>query len=291
MTRHHGRVQNMMLSWQQGAELSAALGIVGGTLRLSKAPKAKAVSAFVIESGIVAVLYTIWQLAAQLSLVGTADALGRARWIEKFEHTLHLPNERSVEDLILGHANLVQLANLYYAIMHFTIMFVFLLWLFLRHRDRYSGVRTTLAMATLACLVIQFIPVAPPRLLGHYVDTAAAYGQSVYSGTFADELSAMPSVHVMWAVLIGWYVWRISPSKWRFLGPLHAAVTIFVVVATGNHWWLDGIVGVLVLIVCAWLRLGIVAAWRAVAGRPASRPVQATEQIPEEPEPAPAPVS
>jgi hypothetical protein len=86
----------------------------------------------------------------------------------------------------------------------------------------------------------------------------------------------------MWAVLIGWYVWRISPSRWRWIGPLHAVVTIFVVVATGNHWWMDGIVGVLVLIVCAWLRVGIVAAWkRLTAGRSGAIPAPA-----EEPEPA-----
>jgi membrane-associated phospholipid phosphatase len=273
----------MMLSWQQAAVLSAGLGVVGGALRMSKSPRVRAVAAFVIESCIVAVLFTIWQLAAKLSLVSTDDAIGRARWIERFERTLHLPNERTVQNLILGHAKVIQAANLYYAIMHFTIMFVFLLWLFLRYRHRYSAVRTTLAMATLTCLVIQFVPVAPPRLLGRYVDTALAYGQSVYSGNFADELSAMPSVHVMWAVLIGWYVWRISPSRWRWIGPLHAVVTIFVVVATGNHWWMDGIVGVLVLIACAWLRLGIVAAWkRLTAGRSGATPAPAEEQ----PEPA-----
>src|SRR5262245_15876590 len=133
----------MMLTWQQGAELSAGLGIAGGALRLSKAPRVRAVSAFVIESCIVAVLYTIWQLAAELSVMSTTNAIGRARWIERFEHILRLPNERTVQNLVVNHSWLIQGANLYYAIMHFTIMFVFLLWLFLRYRNRYSAIRTT----------------------------------------------------------------------------------------------------------------------------------------------------
>ncbi len=274
----------MMLSWQQGAQLSAALGVVGGGLRMIKSPRARAVSAFVMESAIIAVLYTIWQLAAKLSVMGTGDALRRARWIASFEHTLLLPSERTVQNLVLGHATWVETANLYYAVMHFGVMFVFLLWLFLRYRERYPAVRTTLAIATLASLLIQFVPVAPPRLLAGYIDTAQAYGQSVYQGNFADQLSAMPSVHVLWAVLVGWYVWRISPSRWRFIGPVHAALTIFVVVSTGNHWWLDGIVAVLVLVVCAWLRVGLARAWRAVV-RPA-----AVEPIPEPAAAEPAPV-
>jgi membrane-associated phospholipid phosphatase len=154
--------------------------------------------------------------------------------------------------------------------MHFTIMFVFLLWLFIRHRDKYSPIRTTLAITTLACLVIQLIPVAPPRMLGGYVDTAAAYGQSVYQGNLAGQLFAMPSVHVTWAVVVGWYAYRVGTSWWRLLGPAHAALTVFVVVATGNHWWLDGVVGVAILIVCAWARYGVARAWAARRGAAAS---------------------
>jgi hypothetical protein len=230
-------------------------------------------AAFMTEACIVAALYTIWQLGGQLSLMGAGNALRRGRWIAGFERSLHLPSERSVQDLILGHSWLVQLANLYYDVMHFGVIFVFLLWLFIWHRDRYRAIRTTLAITTLACLAIQLVPVAPPRLIGGYVDTAAAYGESVYAGDMAGQLFAMPSVHVTWAVLVGWYVWRVGRGPWRALGPLHSAVTVFVVVATGNHWWLDGIVGVSVLIVCAWARYGIARAWATARAKPATEAV------------------
>jgi hypothetical protein len=38
-------------------------------------------------------------------------------------------------------------------------------------------------------------------------------------------------------------------------------LTIFIVSATANHWWLDGIVATLLLCACAWLNAGVRAAW------------------------------
>jgi hypothetical protein len=92
----------------------------------------------------------------------------------------------------------------------------------------------------------------------------------VYStGLAADQLSAMPSVHVAWAVLIGYYMWRISSSRWRYVGPVHACLTALVVVVTGNHWWADGFVAVLILCGCAWAVHGV-RAWLGSMRRPAS---------------------
>jgi hypothetical protein len=123
------------------------------------------------------------------------------------------------------------------------------------------------------------LPVAPPRMLPGIVDTAMVYGQSVYAnGLPIDQLSAMPSVHVAWAVLIGYYVWRVSPSRWRFIGPAHSVLTIYFVVATGNHWWLDGIVAVGILVICAWSVRGVRAAWRSARTRRRPVPVVPVEQ-------------
>jgi hypothetical protein len=275
-------MQTVSLTWQQAGELSATLAVVGAGLRLVKDRRARAASPFVLEAAMIGFLYGLWQLCGELSVTGTHDAFIRARWIRRFEHTVHLPSEHSVQKVILGHPFVVQTANLYYDTMHFTMMFAFLIWLFVRHRDQYRRVRSILALTTLACLLVQLIPVAPPRMLPGIVDTAILYHQSVYqSGIPADQLSAMPSVHVAWAVVVGWYVVRISPSKWRWIAAVHAGLTIFIVVATGNHWWLDGIVAVGLLISCAWLRRGVAVIWehyrgaRDDAATPAAEPVAA----------------
>jgi hypothetical protein len=124
--------------------------------------------------------------------------------------------------------------------------------MFLRHRDRYAFWRTTIVLLTASCLLVQLLPVAPPRLLPEFgfVDTAAEYGQSVYTALSAvgpDQLSAMPSVHVGWAVLVAIAAWTLTTSRWRWLGVGHAVATVFVVVATANHFWLDGIVATALL--------------------------------------------
>ena len=247
-------MQTVALSWQQAGELSAVLAVAGIAGSRLRSRRLRATSAFVGEAAVVAALYSLWQLAGKLSTTDLPGAFTRARWIDRFDQALPWPSERTLQHLVLGHSLLVEAANLYYATMHLTTMLVFLVWLFVRHRDVYPRARTVLAFTTLGCLLVQLLPVAPPRMLPGFVDTGLAYGQSVYSnGLPIDQLSAMPSLHVAWAALVGYYGWRaVSPSRWRWLPPVHTALTVFVVVVTGNHWWLDGIVAVAILVAAAW---------------------------------------
>jgi PAP2 superfamily len=250
-SRHSGLVQNAQLTWQQSGLLAASLAGLSLTLRRAGPGRLRRLAPFAGEAGVIAALYALWQLAGTLSVLGTSGAMRRAADIAALERDWHLPSESSVQQLITGHPLLVEASNLYYATMHFGALFGFLFWLFLRHREQYRQVRSILVSVTLLCLLVQLLPVAPPRLLPGYVDTAVQYGQSVYGlGLAPDELSAMPSVHVAWALLIAWVTLRIGSGGWRWLGPAHAALTTFVVVATANHFWLDGLVAAALLACC-----------------------------------------
>ncbi len=255
---------NLMLSWQQAALLAAGLGAAGLLLvyagRAARAwPWAAHVGPFLREAGVVVGLYALWQLAGNLASGGFAAAVAHGRWVWDAERTLRLPDEASVQGLLLPHPLLSEAANIYYATMHFGMLIAMLIWLFAWHRDGYPGVRNAMAAGTAICLLISFVPVAPPRLLpgAGIVDLAARYGQSVYSavGSSAgtDQLSAMPSVHVAWSVLVAWAVITRARSRWRWLILLHPAVTVFVVVATGNHYWADGIVAAAIDAAVIWL--------------------------------------
>ena len=261
-------MQTVSLTWQQSGEVAVVLAGVGVGLALVPDRRARWVGALCRELAVIATLYGLWHLAGEVSVTGVSGAYDRARWIRSFDAHLPVPDEHTMQRAVLGHSLLVQGANYYYAAMHLTTMGIFLLWLFVRHRDRYRPVRQVMAWTTLGCLLIQLMPVAPPRMLPGFVDTGLRYGQSVYQGGLAvDQLSAMPSVHVAWAVCVGWYVWRISPSRWRFIGPAHSVVTVLVVVVTGNHWWLDGIVAVAVLATCAWGVYGVRTSWQRAVRR------------------------
>ena len=277
-------MQTIALSWEHSFELAGLLAAGGGALALVQNRRARFVGAFLRETAVIGVLYGLWHLAGTISVSsGLRAGFDRGRWIARIEHDLHLPSEHAVQQLVLGHPLAVQAANLYYATMHFSMMLTFLVWLFVRHRAQYRPVRQVMAWTTLGCLAVQLLPVAPPRMFPelHIVDTAMLYNQSVYSNGFAfDQLGAMPSVHVAWAVLVGYYVWTISPSRWRVLGPIHATLTVFVVLVTGNHWWLDGIVAVAILVLAAWGVRGVRSAWHSLRPAPAAREDRASEVAP-----------
>jgi hypothetical protein len=212
----------------------------------------EAVAPFAREIALVLVLYSLWRIAGQLSVLHTDGAERRGLDIWNLEQALHLPSELAIQRWALPHPWIVQAGNIYYAIVHVPALIAMLVWLFVRHRDRYPAVRNTLALLTGVCLLIQLVPVMPPRLMGSlgFVDTGRVYGQSVYTQLgrgASDQLSAMPSVHVGWAVLVGLVVVTVSTSRWRWLVLAHPVLTAMAVVVTANHWWLDGVVAVVLL--------------------------------------------
>jgi hypothetical protein len=240
------------LTWREAAALAGAMAAATPVLRRSRRPRLVRLSTGTQESALILALFALWQYAGSYGVLGPRGALGRSRWLWHAERVLHLPSETAVQQAFLPHPLVIQVFNIYYLSLHFPVLIACMTWLFVRHRDRYRRLRTTLVAFTGACLAIQLIPVAPPRMLPStgMVDTAVLYHQSVYANTAgynADELSAMPSVHVGWAALVAIVMITTLRTRWRWLALLYPAVTTLVVVATANHFWLDGIVALIVL--------------------------------------------
>jgi hypothetical protein len=287
-TRH---MIDLELSWRAAAVTAACLAGASVAARHAARPDTRpsapgpwprrlSVAAGVAqEAAVLLALFTLWQLAGRFSLVGPDGALARAQWIWHTERAVHLPSETVIQGGFLGHPLLVQALNLYYASLHFVVLIGCLVWVYARHRRRYPPVRTTLVLFTAGALLIQFLPVAPPRMLAGdgLIDTAARYGQSVYgsvAGFNADQLSAMPSVHVGWALLVALVVVHVSGSRWRWLALAYPVLTLLAVVVTANHFWLDGIVAALLLALALLVqragravRRGIRSWWRGRPGR------------------------
>ena len=265
---------NIDLTWQESAGTAVVLAAASAAL-LRRGGGGRRVAGggrIAGEAALFFGLFALWQYAGSFALLGAGGATGRGLWIWRAERAVHLPSEAAVQRLFLPHPPLVQGLNLYYDILHFPVLLACLVWLYARHRDKYGAFRTTLVAFTGASLLIQLIPVAPPRLLPAtgMVDTALRYGQSVYSaagGFDADQLSAMPSVHVGWAILVAVGVIGAARTPWRRLAVAYPALTMLAVVVTANHYWADGIVaGVLLAAV-----LGAQAAIRRAAAARAVR--------------------
>ena len=274
-----------MLSWAQALVLGA--GLLAGAVVLRRGPARLRFSAdYLSEAAVLSALYAAWQVVLDHLAVHTAGAVGHGRWVDRVEQDLHWPSEAWFQRPFLHHPVMGRAADVYYGAAHFTVMGIFLAWMFARHRDDYRRARGRLVLVTLAAALIQAVPVAPPRLVAGagVVDVARRLGQSVYDpGGLSDpgQLIAMPSVHVAWAGLVALSVLQATRSHGRWSGPLHLVATVAVVVGTGNHWWLDAAVALALLALAvpgeaAFSRLTTAAApvlvpavspwWRAPAG-------------------------
>jgi PAP2 superfamily len=236
----------LQLSWISALVIAAGCAVAGLLVHLVRRRRSAVVSRALVETSIVVGLFGMWQIVRVFAVTKVAGGIANGEAVLRFERALRLPNETWLQRMTLPHPTLVQAANLYYLYLHFTGITVFLVWLFLRHREAYAKWRTTLVLVTAACLAVQFVPVAPPRFLVQYgfVDTAVRYGESVYGRMntgIADQLSAMPSVHFAWAALIGLAVVTVSTSRLRWLVLAHPALTLYAIVVTANHFWLDAV--------------------------------------------------
>lgn len=243
----------MWLPWKPAVALALVCLVGGVALRSSAGRRVRLAAAMAREAALVLSLYAIWQLAGKLSVMQVDGAESRGRTLVAWQQAWKLPSEASLQRLVLPYPALVQFCNGYYAIVHVPAMVGFLIWAFVRNREIYRKWRTTMALTTAACLVVQLIPVAPPRMLPDlgFVDTALLYNQSVYSALgrgMAGQLAAMPSVHVAWAVIVALGAWQITTNRWRWVAVAHAVMTVLVVSATANHYWADGMVAVVLML-------------------------------------------
>lgn len=163
-----------------------------------------------------------------------------------WERSLGIFNEVDLQSSILANNAIIWALNRYYFFAHFLGTFIWVCWMFIRHHEHYGRVRRVLFATTIGALIVHVMfPLAPPRWFPHmgFVDTLQTYGPKIYDSetitNTANQIAAMPSLHVGWALIGAWGLIRASRSRWRWLSALHPAVMTAAVVLTANHWWLD----------------------------------------------------
>lgn len=278
-----GVISWLRLDASSASVLAVALLLISAVTRSRGGRITRVVSAAALEAAIICALFALWQVVGGVTRGHLSGGFRYGEDVWHAERWLHLPSEVTIQRTVLGHPLIVQAADYFYDTAHMTLMLVFLVWLWVRHRDRYPFWRNVVVGFTAFSLLVQCVPVAPPRLIDiPMVDTAMAYHQSVYAAipsNLADVYAAMPSIHVGWSVLIAVAVIRSGTSRWRWLVLLHPLVTLWAVVVTANHYWLDGIVAVALLALAGWLERGRLRLWARVSAartrQPAASPSEA----------------
>ena len=202
-----------------------------------------------LELMVIAAMFGAYKLGRIVAAKHVGTAFDNAYVVWDLERILRLPDELSVQGLLLRSTLLVKSANVYYVAVHFPATAAFLIWLYLRRPGDYLWIRRTLALTTASGLLVHLaIPVAPPRMLGPlgFIDTADVYGPAVYGppaqNSLADQYAAMPSLHIGWAIMVAVGIIATTKTRWRWLAIAHPVVTTVVVIGTANHFWLDGMV-------------------------------------------------
>jgi membrane-associated phospholipid phosphatase len=125
-----------------------------------------------------------------------------------------------------------------------------LIFLYNRSWAIYATLRNTILATWLIWVPIYgLFPVAPPRLAGLGIkDTITSQtGMSMtsnFSTSFFNELAAVPSLHVGFAVAVGFALFAVLKHpvlKWAAL--LWGPIVGLAVVATGNHFFFDAVAG------------------------------------------------
>ncbi len=204
-----------------------------------------------------AIFYFGYEFTSSLESGSTPVARRNALSEVKLERTLHIFKEQAIQHYFLAFPWLIKLANLFYVTVHFILPVVILVLLFKRDASRFLRYRNVFAWMTAISFVVFIVfPVMPPRLLPHvfgFVDTQLKYGgagrlDATLMAEAGNPYAAMPSLHFAWAAwcaIAGYPIMRSRIAK--LLLAVDPFVTIFVVVITANHFFVDIIGGALVL--------------------------------------------
>jgi membrane-associated phospholipid phosphatase len=204
------------------------------------------------QIGIVLLAYLLYSAARWLTVGDLPSAQAHAQWIVDRERDLGIAAEWSVQDALTGTPVLWLLNHLYLAAQLLVVPGA-LVFLYGRNRGLYERLRNTiLATWLLSIPVYAAFPVAPPRLAGiGMVDTITSQTgfsmSSKLTTSFYNELAAVPSLHVGFAVAVGFALFAaIKHPVLRWVALLWGPTIALAVVATGNHFIFDIVAGVVV---------------------------------------------
>jgi membrane-associated phospholipid phosphatase len=186
-------------------------------------------------------------------------AFEHARNIVDAERTLGLFFEPHLQAWAEGKDWIITSASWMYVNSHFVITTTFLIWLYIARNQAFYFVRNMFLVAMgLALVGYMAFPTAPPRLLPEwgFSDSVASFvGENAEqsASVLYNPFAAIPSMHVAFALMIAVpAIMLVKRRALKVLWGVYPFVVTFVVMATGNHFWLDAALGALVAALSAY---------------------------------------
>lgn len=208
---------------------------------------------FVWQMLVVVAAYYAWRLARGAVDGSTAASLAHARELILVERSLHGFIELDVQSWALSSGWPSDFASWMYGHVHFYGTLAAVLLVYFAHNRSFYFVRNMLfAAMAISLLGYALYPTAPPRFvpeLGLSTSPAVTGNDAIRfsSEPLFNPYAAVPSMHVGFALILGLSLAALSRRRLvRGLFVAYPLLITFVVVATGNHFWLDAAAGALV---------------------------------------------
>jgi membrane-associated phospholipid phosphatase len=202
------------------------------------------------QLGVFLLAYLLYSAARFVTIGDLGVAQANADWIMDLERHLDVGVEATVQQALTGTWVLWLLNHLYLAA-QLVVLPGSLIFLYRRSRPLYERLRNTiLATWVLSIPIYAAFPVAPPRLADSgLVDTITTQTglalDSSLTTSFYNELAAVPSLHVGFAVVVGMVVAAaVRNPALKLVAWLWGPAIGLAVVATGNHYVFDIAAGV-----------------------------------------------
>jgi hypothetical protein len=204
-----------------------------------------------LQFGLFFAVYNAYQVVRGMADGKEAAAFANADRIIDLERATGTFFEPGFQDALLSHAWLIDFANFMYVNSHFVITTSFLAWLYFFRNEHFYFVRNMFMVAMVVALVgYATFPTAPPRLMPEqgFTDTIAVFTgvpqDSETVGALVNKYAAVPSMHIAFSLMVAVPALALTRNPlargWWSVYPL---VVFFVIVATGNHFWLDAALG------------------------------------------------
>jgi len=201
--------------------------------------------------------FLIFYKISRFIAIGDANtAFENARRLVNFEKSIGIFTEPLMQSFFLSSTGFIQFLNKFYIYVHIPTTVAFFVWLFKKQNHTYYWVRNGFIAANCIAIVFFIIyPCAPPRMLNEYgfSDTLLQVsGVNLYSGFFSNlfnQYAAVPSMHFGNALLIALGIVIYAKKNHKWLALIYPLFVLFVIVITANHFYLDAIVGGLIVIV------------------------------------------
>jgi hypothetical protein len=198
-------------------------------------------------------LYLAGELARGAARGGRASAEAHAAAIVRLERRLHVFDEAAIQHAARHVAGLSTVLGYAYVSLHLAGTVAVLVWVYRRRRDAYPRLRNALIVASgLGVAGYALFPTAPPRLAGIGVaDTVSAatpvdLHSTLVSGLY-NPYAAFPSMHIGFSLVVGAAIARLARRPLpRAAGAAYPVFVLVVIVATGNHFFVDAAAGALV---------------------------------------------